>query len=132
MKERGHDGKRASGMGEDERLSLPRVRFSSRSLDELSELEEFIDQCCHEAARRGFRIWPGVTIETVDDGGEVCCPLGAVGVVTRQWWDELTVFQAFIDGFDGTSGPDKHRNKESFQMGARFRTRWLAGECVPP
>jgi hypothetical protein len=108
----------------------PERPLRDRSADELSELEAFIDYCCQKAVASGYWITTKVTLEQDDWGQHVCCPLGAVGVVTNQWWDQEMIFQDFQNGVDGVVFRPVGRDSVSYSMGRRFRERLHRGEYL--
>lgn len=101
-----------------------------RTPEELSEMEEFIDQRCKEAAAEGFKIAPHVTYA---DGQ--CCPIGAVtreerDVIEKTFGWHIDQTDAFMRGFDDDPPPEYRYDPDLFAMGRRFRERALAGEYV--
>lgn len=95
--------------------------------DDLSELEEFIDNCCRMSLERGYRLriecehYEDVTPVEAAAVADGLCPSAVGGrLVLRMSRREA---EAFMAGFlhDG----------EFFEMGRRFRERVLAGEYDP-
>lgn len=100
------------------------------NVDQLSEMEEYIDSEIREATGRGFRI------RAESPPSSKWCALAAVAFSRHigNWTDASVALGmdqdesvSFAWGFDGNQ-PGENVVPDLFAMGARFRERVIAGE----